>query len=264
MHAAATASGWAFTSMTTMSAPAAPRAPSRSRRPGPRPRSSSGPAGHRRRRRRGHSIRMCCARYAGSPSLPIRSSWVSSQSIDSSPSASIGSKSRRDPSSPTSRQQRDGRDQSVDGSLLEHELVLELVGHAFSDADPVEPLQVGSLLEVDDALDQLLGVTHLLDRIVVGALGEVRVAPVVSHLGVDEVRARRRQFRCEQIRQRLHHLRTSLHQPPPRRHRTSRAAAQESPAAENSPGEHCGAESRSLPQRGSGRRTTGRRRTARR
>src|SRR6266511_128150 len=48
--------------------------------------------------------RMCCARYVASPSFSIRSSCVSSQSIDCSPSASIGSKIRREPSSPTSRQ----------------------------------------------------------------------------------------------------------------------------------------------------------------
>src|SRR5262249_14443025 len=47
--------------------------------------------------------RMCCARYVGSPNRSIRSSWVSSQSIDCSPSASIGSKIKRVPSSPTSR-----------------------------------------------------------------------------------------------------------------------------------------------------------------
>src|SRR2546430_2738905 len=56
---------------------------------------------------------------------------------------------------------------------------------------------------------------HLVDRVVVGPFGEIRVAPVVAHLRMDEVRAGGRELRSEQIGERLQHLGVSLHQPPP-------------------------------------------------
>ena len=45
----------------------------------------------------------------------------------------------------------------------------------------------GHPLEVEDALDERVGVLHLADRLLAELLGEALVAPVRAHLGVDEV-----------------------------------------------------------------------------
>ena len=46
------------------------------------------------------------------------------------------------------------------------EVALELLGHRLADAHRAEPLQVGDALEEQDALDELVGVLHLVDRLV--------------------------------------------------------------------------------------------------
>jgi hypothetical protein len=71
--------------------------------------------------------------------------------------------------------------------VLELEVELELLLHRLADVDLVEALDVGHALEEEDALDELVGVLHLVDRLVADLLGQLGVAPVGAHLRVDEV-----------------------------------------------------------------------------
>ena len=63
----------------------------------------------------------------------------------------------------------------------------KLLGDGLTDHHRAEALQVRHAFEIEDALDQLVGILHLADRLVAVVLAEAFVAPVVAHLGVDEV-----------------------------------------------------------------------------
>ncbi len=89
---------------------------------------------------------------------------------------------------------RDAVVEALDRRVLELEIDCELLGHGLADADRVEALHVGHALEEQDPLDDLVGVLHLVDRLVADVLGEPLVAPVAAHLGVDEVLVDRRQL----------------------------------------------------------------------
>ena len=58
--------------------------------------------------------------------------------------------------------------EAVDRLRLEVERQLQLLDRRLADADGAEPLQVGQAVEVQDALDELVGVLHLVDRLVAG------------------------------------------------------------------------------------------------
>ena len=68
--------------------------------------------------------------------------------------------------------------EALDRLVLELEIELELLGHRLADAHRVEALHVGDAVEEQDPLDDLVGVLHLVDRLVAGVLGEPLVAPV--------------------------------------------------------------------------------------
>src|SRR5437879_5201143 len=61
--------------------------------------------------------------------------------------------------------QRDALVEPGDGQLLLLERQLELLGHVLADAHRSQPLEVGDALEIEDAVDELLGVAHLLHRL---------------------------------------------------------------------------------------------------
>ena len=86
-------------------------------------------------------------------------------------------------------------------------------GHRLTDAHGAEPLEVGHAVEEEDALDQLVGVLHLVDRLVAEVLRERLVAPVVEHLVVDEVLVHGRELGGEDLVEQLDDLSVSSHAP---------------------------------------------------
>src|SRR6266508_3232348 len=75
----------------------------------------------------------------------------------------------------------------ADGGPFQLRRQADLLHGRLAHLDGAEPLQVGQPLQVQDAVDQLLGVAHLLQRQLAVALGEAGVAPVVAHSRVEEV-----------------------------------------------------------------------------
>jgi hypothetical protein len=105
--------------------------------------------------------------------------------------------------------------EAVDGRVLELDVELQLLGDGLAHAHRVEALHVGDAVEVEDAVDDDVGVLHLVDRLVAAVLAEAAVPPVVAHLGVDEVLVDRRQLRREDVVQDVEDLGVSLHDPSP-------------------------------------------------
>jgi hypothetical protein len=70
---------------------------------------------------------------------------------------------------------------------LDLHVAAEHLGDVLADAQGEELLVVGQSLEEQDAVGEDLGVPHLVQRLGAGVLGQLGVAPVVLHLGVQEV-----------------------------------------------------------------------------
>src|SRR5579863_9050098 len=70
---------------------------------------------------------------------------------------------------------------------LEGGVVSEDLDHGLPDRKLAQLLQIGQAIEKEDALHELVGVLHLVDRLLVNLLAEVLVTPVQAHLGVEEV-----------------------------------------------------------------------------
>src|SRR6185436_18247871 len=105
----------------------------------------------------------------------------------------------------------DGRVQGLHRALFHLEVEAELLGHGLADVDLAEPLEVGHALEIEDALDERVGVLHLLDRFRAHLLLEPLVAPVLAHARVDEVLVHRRELGGEDIVERGDDLVGALH-----------------------------------------------------
>src|SRR5262249_23588648 len=63
----------------------------------------------------------------------------------------------------------------------------QLFGDGLSHLHVAEPLEVGDAFEVEYALDQMLGVSHFREAVLAQALAQTEQAPVLAHLGVDEI-----------------------------------------------------------------------------
>ena len=70
------------------------------------------------------------------------------------------------PLSPTSTRQGDAVVEPLDRLDLDCQVELELLGHGLADAHRVQPLHVRHAFEEQDPLDDLVGVLHLVDRLV--------------------------------------------------------------------------------------------------
>src|SRR5690606_23925657 len=68
-----------------------------------------------------------------------------------------------------------------------------------ADAQLAQVLEVGQAVEEQDALGQLVGMLHLVDRLVVLVLGEFLQPPVLQHPGVQEVLVDRNEFVVERL-----------------------------------------------------------------
>ena len=94
---------------------------------------------------------------------------------------------------------------------LDREVVAELLGHGLADAERRQPLQVRDALEVEEPVGERLGVLHLVDRLVADVCGQALVAPVLAHLGVQEVLVDRRELAGEHLVQQLDDLVVTPH-----------------------------------------------------
>jgi hypothetical protein len=106
------------------------------------------------------------------------------------------------------------REGSAQGRMRRHlelEVAFESFRRAFAHQELVQVLQVGQAVEEQDALDQLVGVLHLVDRLVVLVLGEFLQAPVLQHLGVQEVLVDRGQLVVERLVEEFDDLGVALH-----------------------------------------------------
>ena len=101
---------------------------------------------------------------------------------------------------------------------LELEVAFERFLRVLADQELVQVLQVGQAVEEQDALDQLVGVLHLVDRLVMLVLGEARQSPVAEHARVQEVLVDRGELVGQHRVQVTHDVRITAHaKPPPER-----------------------------------------------
>jgi hypothetical protein len=105
----------------------------------------------------------------------------------------------------------DGRAQPVDDLDLDRHVRLELLADGLAHAEREQPLVVGQALEEEDAVGQPLRVGHLLDRLGTGVRRELRVAPVLLHLRVQEVLVDGGQLAGELLVEQLDHAGVTLH-----------------------------------------------------
>jgi hypothetical protein len=99
------------------------------------------------------------------------------------------------------------------GDSVQFELMVEpqLLGHGLADLHLAEPLHVRHPLEVEDALDEFIGVFHFADGLLAVHGGEALVAPAGAHLGVDEVLVDAGQLGGQDVVERFDQFRISLH-----------------------------------------------------
>ncbi len=86
-----------------------------------------------------------------------------------------------------------------------------LLHDVLADPDRVHPLHVGDAVQKEDALDEFIGVFHLLHRVSAFRGGDLLVAPVLAHLVVDVVLVDRREFGGQDIVQSGDDFRIALH-----------------------------------------------------
>ena len=112
------------------------------------------------------------------PIWRIVSCCVSSQSMWSSSDTRMSASSSRVPLSPLATHTRDAVVEALDGGVLELEVELQLLGDGLADAHREQALHVRHAVEVEDPVDDDVGVLHLVDRLVAAVLREAVVAPV--------------------------------------------------------------------------------------
>ena len=78
--------------------------------------------------------------------------------------------------------------------ILGLQVAVEHLFDVLPDVQGVDHLHVGETVEKNNALDDLVGVLHLLDRLLAPILGEVAVAPVVQQPVMQPVLVDGRQF----------------------------------------------------------------------
>ena len=113
--------------------------------------------------------------------------------------------------SPTSTQSAMPRLRRSIASRLVLQIEVDLLRHRLADHHRAEALEVRHTLEVEDPLDELVGILHLADRLVADCFAEPFVAPVVAHLGVDEVLVHRGQLRGEDLVEQLDDTSVAVH-----------------------------------------------------
>src|SRR5262245_4107045 len=93
--------------------------------------------------------------------------------------------------------------QALAGFELELEVELMLLHRLFADLDRIQALHVGNTVEQKDPMDDLIGMLHLLDRLLALLRGQLLISPVLAHLRVNEILVDRGELRSEDRVQRL-------------------------------------------------------------
>ena len=105
-----------------------------------------------------------------------------------------------------------------DGSLeldvcrhLELEIALETFLHTLADEQLAQVLQIGQTVEKQNALDEAIGMLHLVDRLILLVLLQAHQAPVAEHAGVQKILVDRRELVLQHGVQVLQYLGIALH-----------------------------------------------------
>jgi len=101
--------------------------------------------------------------------------------------------------------------QGTDRVALDLEIEPQHLGHVLADVDLPEALHVRQALEVEHALDEIVRVLHLADRLLAELLVEALVAPVFAHAGVEEVLVDRGELVREHLVQQVDDGGVALH-----------------------------------------------------
>ena len=113
--------------------------------------------------------------------------------------------------SPTDFAMRDRVAQRRQRFEFKRQVAFEHFARVLADAQLAQRLEVRQTVEEEDALGELVGVLHLVDRFLVLVLGEFRQAPVLQHLGVQEVLVDRGELVVERLVEVLDDLRVAFH-----------------------------------------------------
>src|SRR5215213_5688402 len=105
--------------------------------------------------------------------------------------------------------------QVAHGGPLQLEGETDLLGRGLADPHRAQALQVGVAVQVEDAVDQLLAVAHLLHGDLTVALGQPLVAPVGAHPGVEKVLVDGGQLEGQVLVEELEDARVALQGGPP-------------------------------------------------
>ncbi len=106
-----------------------------------------------------------------------------------------------------------GRRLLVEGARadLGREIAVEDFLDVLPDVQRVEHLHVGKTVEEDDAMHELVGVLHFLDRFLAPLLGEVVVAPVLQQPVMEPILADRRELAAQALVEIIDDLGVALH-----------------------------------------------------
>ena len=94
---------------------------------------------------------------------------------------------------------------------LQIQIGLEHFRHGLADMQLAQILKVRQAFQEQDALDHLIGVLHLVDRLVIFDMRQLAIAPVLQHAGVQEVLVDGRQLILQHHIEVLDDLRIALH-----------------------------------------------------
>ena len=97
--------------------------------------------------------------------------------------------------------------------VLDLQIELELLGDGLAHADLAIALQVRQPLQVQDALDQLVGVLHLLDALLADPLVQAAVSPVLAEAGMEKVLVDRGQLGRQHVVEQRDDLLVAFHAP---------------------------------------------------
>ena len=96
---------------------------------------------------------------------------------------------------------------------LEAIVALDQLLEVLADVELAQVLQVRQPAEQEDALDQLVGVLHLLDALFILGLAALEEAPVLQHPRMQEVLVDRGQLALQPLVQGRQHLRVAGRSP---------------------------------------------------
>ena len=91
------------------------------------------------------------------------------------------------------------------------QIAQQYLAHVLADEQLAQVLQIRQTLEKKNALDQAIGVPHLIDGFVVFDLAEALQAPVIEHARMQEILIDRGQLVLQRLVEKIQYLRITLH-----------------------------------------------------